>query len=210
MISRTFHSLREHPDAYRRVEYPDGRDWRARSVLVVEGYEGGTCESNRTEHATMVDARKAAQGIIAQWLADGWQEVMRTGRPAAVRPASARPASLLVSAADMERLAAEIAGTLPAAPDWPRVWERLAIVPNAVQRRAALKLVQERHRDVCNEAARMERLRAMAERMKAAEQATARRVKEDETLARMLASQGGAAATDRRQRRIDFSELPEA
>jgi len=207
VIVRTFHSLREHPDAYRRVEYPDGAEWKIRTVRTVTGQVGWQAETNDMEFQNAGAARKEAMSIISQWQADGWQEVTRSGKPVAPGKREQAPAAKpIVSRDDLQGIAAEVAESLPAKPDWTKIWDRLAArVPNLALRRVALGLVQQRHRDICNEQARMERLRQMAERIREQEQNKGKAVEKDNELARIMAQQPAARPTDGR-RRMNFDE----
>jgi hypothetical protein len=207
VIIRTFHSLREHPDAYRRIEYPDASEWKVRFVRTVSGQVGGRSDTDDREFINANDARKAAMGTVAQWMAEGWHEITRGGKPVAAgkrdQQTTVKPA---VSRADLPHIAAEIAETLPANPDWTKIWDRLSErVPNAVLRREALKQIQQRHRDICNEQARMQRLQEMAERIRQQEAAKGERAQQDNELARIMAQQPAARPTDGR-RRIRFDE----
>ena len=207
MIVRTFHSLREHPDAYRRIEYPDGAEWKVRCVRTVTGQTGGQAETSDQEFPNANEARKGAMGTVAQWMAEGWQEITRSGKPVAAGKREQAPAAKpIVSRDDLQGIAAEVAESLPAKPDWTKIWDRLATrVPNLALRRVALGLVQQRHRDICNEQARMERLRKMAERIREQEQKKGKKAEQDNELARIMAQQPAARPTDGR-RRMKFDE----
>jgi hypothetical protein len=207
MIVRTFHSLREHPDAYRRIEYPDASEWKVRCVRTVTGQAGGQAETSDQEYTNANEARKAAMSTVAQWMAEGWQEITRSGKPVAPgKREQQTTVKAIVSRDDLQGIAAEVAESLPANPDWTKIWDRLATrVPNLALRRVALGLVQQRHRDICNEQARMERLRQMAERIREQEQSKGKKADQDNELARIMAQQPAARPTDGR-RRMKFDE----
>lgn len=168
--------------------FPSQSEWKERTIsAILDGHE------QRAEFDDNKSARLAAARLAATWLGRGWVE--HAAKP---RSPQLPAASVTLTEEEVETIARQVADEIGSNPNWMTLWDRLAqYAPGAGPRKKLMAAVQQAYRDKIDEAARMERLRKLAETREAKAAAEAAARQQELALAAAMAQQGGLPADNR-------------
>lgn len=174
------------------ITFPAIGEWKERRVHHdIDGI--GTYR----DYESNAEARKAAGRAATELMAKGWVEQMQiSGRPAEPQVAAS------VDETQLQVIGLAIASDLGPTPDWSKVWDRIGKeVKGAGPRRRVMQAVQAAHKDMIDEAARMARIKELAQQAEIKRQAAEEKERRVREMAVLLASQPERADG---QRKIDW------